>query len=224
MMLYNPHNPALLKKRASSIQKILRQITSKHCFITGSYLYKDKYEDIDVFVISRSQKEISCKIPKVHITTIDFNDLHSLLYHSLIKSCVAKHILPIKDLKVTISSYWDVINEAIPSLLNEKNLYHKHVRNLVLYTEYFKSKVVLDTYELTMKIAEFRAYADVLEYAKHEVPNIMRKHTKKSYLRRFFYTQSGYYKNFREYAAQDFLWSLTNLITGQVKHNATRRV
>ena len=37
-----------------------------------------------------------------------------------LKVCIAKNILPAKQLKVTFSDYWNVINEAIPTLMNEK--------------------------------------------------------------------------------------------------------
>ncbi|MBS3136820.1 hypothetical protein J4232_00160 [Candidatus Woesearchaeota archaeon] len=54
-------------------------------------------------------------------------------------SCVSKNMLPKKQLKVTLSDYWHVINEGIPTLLNQKSKYHKDVRFLILYTEYFKT-------------------------------------------------------------------------------------
>src|SRR3989344_1946061 len=139
MIIYNPHNQKLVKERIKQAEEILNQISAKHCFITGSFLYKEKYNDIDVFVVSRSKKEIKIKSKKVKVTVIDFNYLYSLFYHSVSKSCIAKNILPTRQLKVTFSDYWNVINEAIPTLMNEKDKFHKNVRFLILYTEYFKT-------------------------------------------------------------------------------------
>ena len=151
---------------------------------------------------------------KVKITIIDFNDLYSLFYHSISKSCIAKSILPEKPLKVTTADYWQVLNEAVPTLLNEKKKYHKDVRFLILYTEYFKTRTILDSFELNEKIGGFKSYKEILDYIGREVPAIIKKRNKKSYLRRFFYTQAGYYKDIKDqYDAQNILYNLTHAIT-----------
>src|SRR3989338_5183617 len=53
MIIYNPHNNIILKKRIKEAESILNNIPAKHCFITGSFLFQEKYKDIDVFVVSR---------------------------------------------------------------------------------------------------------------------------------------------------------------------------
>ena len=213
MIIYNPHNEKIITKRTKEIIGLLNQIPSKHCFITGSFLHKKKYEDIDIFVISRTKKRLRSQNKKVKITIIDFNDLHSLFYHSISKSCIAKNILPNKPLKVTISDFWDVINEAIPTLLNRKDKFHKNVRYLILYTEYFRTGEVLDTFQLNKKIQHFKNYKEILRYVEENVPEIMNQKTKKSYLKRFFYTQAGMYREIINYEAQRFLYDLTHDIT-----------
>ncbi len=212
MIIYNPTN-TFIKERIEEAEEILKQIPTKYCFITGSFLYKEKYKDIDVFVISRSKKKITVKNSKVKMTIIDFNDLYSLFYHSISKSCVAKNILPTRPLKVTLADYWHVINEAVPTILNEKNKLQKEIRFLVLYSEYFKSKEVLDTEKLTEKISQFQDYKAVLKYINKEVPEIIGQNNKESYIKRFFYTQAGFYKDLLDYKAQHFLYSLVHSIT-----------
>ncbi|MBS3176589.1 hypothetical protein J4457_05125 [Candidatus Woesearchaeota archaeon] len=210
MIIYNPHNENIISERISQAELLLAQISAKYCFITGSFLYKEKYNDIDIFVISRTVKHLKVGASKAKITVLDFNDLHSLFYHSVSKSCVAKNILPSKPLKVTLTDYWDVVNEALPTLLNQKDRFHKNIRFLILYTEYFKTGQVLDTFQLAQKISSFKNYKEIMEYIKNEVPLIMGKHLKRSYLKRFFYTQAGYYRDSRSYAAQNFLYQLTH--------------
>lgn len=210
MIIYNPHNKALLNERLQEAKELLAQIPAKYCFITGSFLYKEKYKDIDLFVITRSKKEISLKNTKVKITIIDFNDLHSLFYHSVSKSCIAKNFLPTKPLKVTLSDYWSVVNEAIPTLLNQKDKFQKNVRFLILYTEYFKTGEILDTFQLQEKINSFKDYNKIMEYVKQVLPSIFNKNAKPSYIKRFFYTQAGFYKELQEYGAQSFLYELTH--------------
>lgn len=217
MIIYNPQNEKMLKERIEQAEALLNQIPAKYCFITGSFLYKEKYNDIDIFVISRTKKELKFKDKKVKITLLDFNDLYSLFYHSISKSCIAKNILPQRPLKVTISDYWNVINEAVPILLNEKNKFHKNVRFLILYTEYFKTKEVLDTFQLTQRINQFKTYKEILQYIKNEIIKIIIQNVKPSYAKRFFYTQAGYYKG-SEYNAQTFLYDLIHEITRGIVH------
>ena len=212
MIIYNPHNTIILEPRIKEAEELLAQIPAHYCFITGSFLYKEKHNDIDIFVVSRTKKEIKINNPKVKVTLIDFNDLYSLFYHSVSKSCIAKNILPVRPLKVTISDYWQVINEAVPTVLNSKDTFHKEVRFLILYTEYFKSGVILDTFQLDAKIKELKDYKAILAYIQENIPHIMQEKLAASYLKRFFYTQAGYYKKI-EYAAQQFLYELTHLIT-----------
>ena len=87
MIIYNLRNKQFLKEHLKEAETILAQIPAKYCFITGSFLYKEKYKDIDVFVITRSKEDIIVKNKKVKITIIDFNDLYSPFYHSISKSC-----------------------------------------------------------------------------------------------------------------------------------------
>jgi len=218
MIIYNPHNETTLSERLKEAGELLAQIPAKYCFITGSFLYKEKYKDIDVFVITRSKTEITLKNKKVKITTIDFNDLYSLFYRSVSKSCIAKSILPAKQLKVTLTDYWRVINEAIPTLLNQKDKFHKNVRFLILYTEYFKNDEILDTFQLNEKINSFKDYNEVMEYIKRELSGIINKYAKPSYVKRFFYTQAGYYKGLTEYAAQRYLYTLTHNVVKGIAH------
>ena len=217
MIIYNPQNERMIKERIERAEALLNQVPAKYCFITGSFLYKEKYNDIDVFVISRTKKEIKFKDKKVKITLLDFNDLYSLFYHSISKSCIAKNILPQRPSKATISDYWHVINEAVPVLLNEKNKFHKNVRFLILYTEYFRTKEILDTFQLTQRINQFKTYKEILHYIKSEIIKIIMQNIKPSYAKRFFYTQAGYCKR-SEYNAQIFLYNLIHEITRGIVH------
>lgn len=212
MIIYNPHDEQLINERIREAEELLAQIPAKYCFITGSFLYKERYKDIDLFVVTRSKKKITIKNKRVKVTIVDFNDLYSLFYHSVSKSCLAKNLLPGRPLKVTLSDYWQVINEAIPTLLNQKGRFKKDVRFLVLYTEYFKSSEILDTFQLNEKINSFKGYHKLIKYVKQELPTITNRHAKPSYIKRFFYTQAGHYRKLQEYKAQSFLYKLTHEI------------
>ncbi|MBI5797624.1 hypothetical protein HZA98_01830 [Candidatus Woesearchaeota archaeon] len=212
MFVYNPHHEKILIERLNKAEEILLHFPAKYCFITGSFLYKKKYKDIDVFILSRSKKKY--KYDKIiKITVLDFNQLYSLLYHSLSKACIAKNILPQKDVKVTLANYWSVINDSIPALLNEKKNFTKSIRSLVLYTEYFKTGEVLDSFQLSEKCNSFKSTKEVLKYIQEESPKAIQKNASFAYIKRFFYTQAGVYKEVKEYKAQNILYELTHRIT-----------
>lgn len=214
VVVYNPKNEYFIKERIVLAESILKEIPSKNCFITGSFLYKKEYNDIDIFVITRNKKEIKVSNKKAKITIIDFNDLYSLFYHSISKSCISKNVLPFKPLKVTMSDYWGVINESVPNILNQKNEYKKDSRFLVLYTEYFLKGIIFDTFLLDKKLNDFKSYEEIMNYIEINVPVIMNNIAEESYLKRFFYTKAGFYKSLRDYKAQDFLYLLTHKIIG----------
>ena len=88
MIIYNPNQEFIITERVKEAERLLDQIPAKYCFITGSYLYKENYKDIDIFVVTRSKKKFKVNNKKAKITILDFNDLHSLFYHSISKSCV----------------------------------------------------------------------------------------------------------------------------------------
>ncbi len=211
MIIYNPNKVNTPKDRINYAQTLFDQIPAKFCFITGSFLNKKKYNDIDIFVITRSKKTFKLSDKKVKITIIDFNNLHSLFYHSISKCCLAKNILPNKPLKITIADYWQVINEAVPTILNKKKP-SKEIRFLILYTEFFKTGKILDSVKLNKRISAFTNNKSILEYIQNNTPQIINKQRKKSYIKRFFYTWAAQYKDLQKYSAHKFLYKLSHKI------------
>jgi hypothetical protein len=219
MIIYNPFNTEMLKERMAEAERILDEIPAKTVFITGSFLFKESYKDIDVFVVTRSHKEIKSKNKKVKITKIPFNNLHSLFYHSISKSCISKDMLPTKKLRVTVADYWGIVNEAIPMIFNEKKDFRKDIRYLVLYTEYLLNGTILDSHGLTKRVDEFKDYGSVLAYAKKNIPAAITKHLCNNYIKRFFYTQSGFYKDTLGYESHKYLYDISHTIIKEASIN-----
>lgn len=202
----------ITKKRIAEVGKILDEIPARTVFITGSFLFSESYNDIDVFIITRSSKEFKSKNPKAKITKIPFNNLHSLFYHSISKSCISRNILPTKNLRVTAADFWNIVNEAIPMLFNHKRNFKKNIRYLVLYTEYFLNGIVLDSYGLDKKINEFKSFKEVLAYISTNIPFAILNRVHKGYIKRFFYTKAGFYKDTLSYTSHKYLYDLSHAI------------
>jgi hypothetical protein len=206
MIIYSQEN--MIPERIKEAEKILSKLPFRYCFITGSFLFKEKYKDIDVFAITRSNKEIK----GINLNKIDFNDLHSLFYYSISNMCVAKSVLPKKEPRVTIADYWSIINETIPTLINEKESFHKTIRSLILYTEYLKNKKILGSFELNKLVYSFKNYTQVLNYIKEEAPIAIHSQVEQSYIKRYFYSQAGFHKENIKYAGQKDLYDISHAI------------
>jgi len=210
MIIYNPEN--MIPSRVKEAEQVLRQLPQKYCFITGSFLYEENYKDIDLFIITRSKKEIKIDDDRLTVTKIDFNMLYSLFHHSISKSCVANNILPKKPLKLTIADYWHVINEAIPNILNNKEKWRKEARFVILYTEYLKNNKILSSYELKRKLNKIPSYKKLFKLIEKTAPEIINKKIKKNYIKRYFYEWRGVYKDFIADDCTKYLYTLCHNI------------
>jgi hypothetical protein len=217
MIINNVENKPFLKERINHIEKIFKKIKLKHVFISGSYLYKEKYNDIDVFIISRKKGIEDLEIKGLNIHPIDFNNLHSLFYHSITKSCISKSFLPKKDLKVTITNYWEWINETIPMAYNFPKIIKKESRSVVLYTEYLKTGKILSSKELNEECEKVKDLRKFLEYININVPFVINKHAKKSYIKRYFYNYSKFYKDNMQYnGCEEFIPLIQKITRGKI--------
>jgi len=200
----------ILKEREEQAKRILQGLPYKYAYVTGSFLNSEHYNDIDVFVISRTKKRIEFFDSKVKITYLDFNKCYNLFYHSTIQQCVSKGPLPTRPLKVTLSEYWRVINSAVPAIFNHRN-FQKEIRSLILFTEYFKNNKILNTFELQKLSASFKTRRQAIEYIQKNVPRIFTKKLDLSYIKKFFYTEAGAYKGIN-YDSFNLLYELCHTI------------
>ena len=198
-----------IRKREEKAEEIFSSLPYRYCLITGSFIYKKNYKDIDVFVISRSKKKAKAE-GSVRVQSLDFNDLHSLFYHSIIKQCIAKNILPKKPLKVTMAQCWESISEAYISLMNDPKDFRKHARDIMLYIHYAKTREVLGSIDLAKKTNEFRGAKEVQEYVKKSAPKALSLLGSKTYRKRYFYTQAASYKELFDYGSYTFLYAVAH--------------
>lgn len=136
-----------LKKAISLIKKYSRKHKGIKLLISGSFLYNKNYNDIDIFIISKYNKE-DCRDGKIHINYLPENIEKTLFF----KSILAISIANFKSDKQIEEEFKieDVLHlyELVVLLIIQKDDYLPELRELILRTEYTSGKVVLNSMQL----------------------------------------------------------------------------
>lgn len=139
----------MISKRINRAKRILKELNKK-AFISGSFLYAKKYNDIDVYIISKKRKQYHKE--NKHFIFITESDLKLPLFASVAKYSIANFEIPNykiskkrKHLDENILSYQIAIKEIL------ENESPNSLKYLIL--EYYltiKNKL-LDSYELSQE-------------------------------------------------------------------------
>jgi len=186
MYVYSPER--ILPARIKEAERILGKVRAKHAFITGSFLYRRAYKDIDLFVVTRSKRDFSMEGVDVHV--IHPNRLSSLFYHSASKLCVSKSILPRPKVRTTMSDYFDLLNSRLTPVDNIMDR-DKEFRDAVLATIYHAEARILDSEEL--KSYRFHTHESFESFILAKAPAAFRDNMRPAYRRRFFAGFKAYY-------------------------------
>jgi hypothetical protein len=136
-----------LKKAKSILKKVSRKHRNMKVLITGSFLHSKKYKDIDVFVISKFEK-VDYRDGEIHVNFLPSDAVETLFFKSISKLCIANfNIDETISEKISLSDILNLYEEVI-LLIMQKDSYLEELRELVLKSEYFSNKVVLDSSQL----------------------------------------------------------------------------
>jgi hypothetical protein len=136
-----------LDKAVGLLRKFELKHKNKRIMLSGSFLFKQKYTDIDIFIFSRYEKA-DYKKGKVHVNFVPESALDSLFFASLCQISVANFSYDTKpeyDLKLgdVMQTY-----ELLVNALLEKQPMAKILRDFILQTEYVSRGVVLSPKQL----------------------------------------------------------------------------
>jgi|SRR3989338_316453 len=79
-----------------------RKFKNKHLFITGSFLYKEKYKDIDIFVLTKYDQK-DHQEGRFHINYLTPEAYHSLFFRSATRLCISNRKIEIVGIRETIN-------------------------------------------------------------------------------------------------------------------------
>lgn len=142
----------ILEERLNDAIVILQKMASKHkgkkVMISGSFLFKKNYNDIDVFVFTKYDKA-DYKKGKLHINYLPESSLESLFFASISSISISNFAYSKKTIfNVTTS---DVIKsyENVVYMLETKQLNIQDVRSFLMATEYYSKGIILNPKQLS---------------------------------------------------------------------------
>ncbi|MBI2136535.1 hypothetical protein HYU06_05680 [Candidatus Woesearchaeota archaeon] len=151
-----PINKIRINKAIRTLNKYSRKHKNMKILISGSFLYSKKYNDIDIFIISKYNKE-DYREGKVHINYLPQNIEKTLFFQSIYAISISnfKSNAAIED-DFNISDILHIY-ETVVLLIMQKDIYLQELRELVINLEYASNRVILNSMQLkiiTDKIAK----------------------------------------------------------------------
>ena len=135
------------------LKRFSRKFKNKHIIISGSFLYKDRYKDIDIFIVSKYEKE-DYKEGKFHINYLVESVYYSLFFASLNKLCISNRKLEYYDIKENINI--DTLISLYQELFNDLDRNFKGVRAILreflLQAAFVGKKPIPDSAELRVHL------------------------------------------------------------------------
>ena len=139
-----------LKPAICCLKRFCRKFKNKHIFITGSFLYKERYKDIDLFVVSKYDKE-DYHDKEFHINYVDEEVYSSLFFASAKRLCVSnrkiteKEIKEKPDLDIFISLYQELFNEFDRKFKGVRST----LREFLIYAAFIAESPIPNSLELS---------------------------------------------------------------------------
>ncbi|MDO8656416.1 MAG: hypothetical protein Q7K45_04200 [Nanoarchaeota archaeon] len=129
-----------LQQARQYIHRYSRIFRNKHIFITGSFLYQEKYNDIDIFVISKYDKK-DYQEGKFHINYLSEDVYGSLFFRSASKLCISNKKMEWHEIKESLNQ--DTFISLYQELRHDMNIkfpgMKKTLREFLLQAAYFSN-------------------------------------------------------------------------------------
>ena len=139
------------KDRIDKAITLLKKYSRKHkgmkILISGSFLYSKKYNDIDIFIISKYDKE-DYKEGNVHINYLP-DDIEKTLFFQSINSISISNFKSETKIEEEFKAA-DILHlyEVVILLIMQKDNYLQELRDLIARLEYASNKVILNSMQL----------------------------------------------------------------------------
>ena len=142
-----------LSPAASHLKKYSRKFKNKTVIIAGSFLHSDSYKDIDIFVVSKYEKEEYIE-GKFHISYLSPDVYDSVFFESLRQICISnRRINEFKlgetaNLDTFISLYQELCND----LSSNPNAVKSTLREFLIQAAFIGKRPIPDSLELKKQL------------------------------------------------------------------------
>lgn len=167
-----------ITERLKRAEQILETLPYEKAFISGSFLFKDKYNDIDIFVISdRTRGEE--KRGKLHLVYLPERALKDPIIQSAARSCLSKFLIQRKfhPPNMHLFDYMQLFQETGLLIYQNKDG-PKDIRGIIFYDYYIKNKDVISSEKLIRLCDEFSKLSKKhkLNYLRQKIIEILRSY------------------------------------------------
>lgn len=157
----------IIKKRIIESINIIKRLEKKYknrrILISGSFLFKEKFSDVDVFIFSKYTKDDYID-GKLHISFIPESSLNTLFFSSLYQISVSNFKTEYNvNYDISLDDILQTYELMVDSFLNSNFDNGKILRDFILKMEYVSKGVILNTKQLYfMKEKFFRKSFEIL--------------------------------------------------------------
>ncbi len=147
----------MIPQRVEQAKNILKILQHEKAFISGSFLYKKEYNDIDIFVVRTRRK--SYRMGNKHFTCITEKDLHQPIFASAAKYSVATFsaVVNVIPKRGKFDELLFVYQWVINQILDGED--QKEIRDLIFQYFMYIKKDILDARSLDLKVIEIKNLA-----------------------------------------------------------------
>lgn len=163
----------IIKERMPEAVKMLNKFSRKHknqkIMISGSFLFNEKYNDMDIFVFSRYKKE-DYKKGKIHVNFLPESALDSLFFSSLSQISISNFKYTLKtEFAIKLEDILQTYEILINYILNKKE-FTQELRKFFLEAEYFSKKVILNPKQL-YELRKTATYKNIIKLLSDTLVN-----------------------------------------------------
>lgn len=174
----------MIKERVEEAKRILIELNKSKAFISGSFLFNKKYNDIDIYIVGKHRK--SYYKHNKHFTFITEKDMQNPLFVSAIRYSVATFlpttnpVIKREEFDELFFTYQWVINQIL------EGEDQKELRNIIFQYNLQVQNRILDARELYVRFKEIKAMPK--EKRIQEVNHMTKEILLTTYSQRYIYT------------------------------------
>lgn len=173
---------AMIPGRVERAKQILKELNYDKVFISGSFLYAEVYNDIDIYVIGKRRKQY--RKGKRHFIHLVEADLQIPLFASAAQYSVSTFFIP----KFIVAKKRNLLDEtilayelAVKEILDKED--PKTLKDILLAYSLLMDGKLLDSYELYKSVQEIKKSSDPIG----RINEMTRKIILSSYSHRYLY-------------------------------------